>query len=138
MSQPAFPLPMQTIPAGAMLSALMAIQAKNLEALAAAQKVAMEGMGTLAKQKQAMLSAQFQGAGSLPDALALESDPRAAVAKPFDAMKSAILDGQARSNLLNELAAQTGAGVASILQARFLASLDEMKAALLLAVPEKS
>lgn len=138
MSQPAFPLSMPAIPAGAMVSALMAIQVKNLEALAAAQKAAMEGLGTLAKQQQAMLTAQFQGATDLPTSLTLDGDPRTAVAKPFDAMKSAILDGQAQSNLLNELAAQAGAGVASILQTRFLASLDEMKAALLLAVPEKS
>ncbi len=124
---------MPAIPAGAMFSALMAIQVKNLEALAAAQKAAMEGMSTLAKQQQAMLTAQLQGAASLPATLSMDTDPRDAVAKPFDSIKSAILDGQAQSNLLNELAAQAGAGVASILQNRFLASLDEMKAALLLA-----
>jgi hypothetical protein len=137
-SLPAFPLSMPALPAGAMFSALMAIQVRNLEALAAAQKAAMEGMGTLAKQQQAMLTAKLQGATSLPATLPLDSDPRAAVAMPFDTMKRAILDGQAQSNLLNELAAQAGAGVAGILQTRFLASLDEMKAALLLAVPGKS
>jgi len=137
-SLPAFPLPIPAIPAGAMFSALMAIQVKNLEALAAAQKAAMEGISTLAKQQQAMLTAKLQGATGLPATLPLDNDPRAAVAKPFDTMKRAILDGQAQSNLLNELAAQAGAGVASILQTRFLASLEETKAALLLAVPEKS
>jgi hypothetical protein len=135
---PGLPMPMPAIPAGAMFAALMTIQMKNLEALATAQKAAMEGMGTLAKQQQAMLTANFQGATGLPAPLSMDSDPRAAVAKPFDTLKSAILDGQAQSNLLNELAAQAGAGVAGILQTRFLASLDEMKAALLLAVPGKS
>jgi len=135
---PSFPLPMPAIPAGAMFSAFMAIQVRNLEALAAAQKAAMEGMGTLAKQQQAMLTAKLQGATGLPATLPMDGDPRVAVAKPFDTMKRAILDGQAQSNLLNELTAQAGAGVASILQTRFLASLDEMKAALLLAVPGKS
>jgi hypothetical protein len=129
---------MPAIPAGAMFTALMAIHMKNLEALAAAQKVAMEGMGTLAKQQQAMLTANFQGTTGLPVNLPMDSDPRVAVARPFDTLKRAILDGQAQSNLLNELAAQAGASVASILQTRFLASLDETKAALLLAVPGKS
>ena len=138
MSESRFALPMPAIPVGAMFSALMAIQVKNLEALAAAQKAAMEGMGTLAKQQQAMLAARFQDAASLPAALTLDTDPRAAVAKPFDSIKSAILDGQAQSNLLNELAAQAAGGVVSILQNRFLASLDETKAALLLAVPAKA
>ena len=138
MSESRFALPMPAIPVGAMFSALMAIQVKNLEALAAAQKAAMEGMGTLAKQQQAMLTAKFQGAASLPATLAMDGDPRAAVAKPFDSIKSAILDGQAQSNLLNELVAQAAGGVLSILQNRFLASLDEMKAVLLLALPAKA
>jgi hypothetical protein len=68
----------------------------------------------------------------------MDTDPREAVAKPFDSIKRAILDGQAQSNLLNELAAQAAGGVISILQNRFLASLDEMKAVLLLALPAKA
>ncbi|MFZ4410230.1 MAG: TIGR01841 family phasin [Paracraurococcus sp.] len=137
MSEPRFALPMPALPNGAMFSALMAIQVKNLEALAAAQRAAIEGMGTLAKQQQAMLTAKLQGSAGLPSTLSVGTDPQEAIARPFDAMKSAILDNQAQSNLLNELAAQAGAGVANILQARFLASLDEMKAALLLAVPTR-
>ena len=75
---------------------------------------------------------------SLPATLSLDTDPRKAVAQPFDSIKRAILDGQAQSNLLNELVAQTAGGVLSILQNRFLASLDETKAALLLALPAKA
>jgi hypothetical protein len=129
---------MPAIPAGAVFSALMAIQVKNLEALAAAQKVAMEGMGTLAKQQQSMLTARLQDATSLSASLSMDIDPRAAVAKPFDSIRTAILDGQAQGNLLNELAGQAAGGVVSILQNRFLASLDETKAALLLALPART
>src|SRR3954465_12030698 len=138
MSKSRLTLPMAAIPAGAVFSAVMAIQMKNLEALVAVQKAAMQGMGTLGKQQQAMLTTQLQGTASLPATLSIDTDPRAAVAKPFDAMKSAILDGQAQSNLLNELVAQAAGAVISILQNRFLASLDEMKAALLLALPAKA
>ena len=137
MSESRLTLPMAANPAGAVFSAVMAIQMKNLEALAAVQEAAMQGMGTLAKQQQAMLTAQLQGTTSLPATLSMDMDPRKAVAKPFDSIKSAILDGQAQSNLLNELVAQAAGGVVSILQNRFLASLDEMKAALLLALPAK-
>ena len=138
MSESHLTLPMVAIPAGAVFSALMAIQTKNLEALAAVQKAALEGMSTLAKQQQVMLTAQLQGTASLPATLSMDTDPRKAVAKPFDSIKSAILDGQAQSNLLNELVAQAAGGVISILQNRFLASLDEMKAVLLLALPAKA
>jgi hypothetical protein len=123
-----------SLPTGTVLSALVSIQMKNLDALAAAQKAAMEGLGSLAKQQQDMLSAKLKDAANLPATL-IERDPRAAIAKPFDSVKSAILDGTAQANLLSELAAQSGANVASILQNRLVASLDEFKAALLDAVP---
>jgi hypothetical protein len=138
MSESHLTLPMAAIPAGAVFSAVMGIQMKNFEALAAVQKAAMQGMSTLAKQQQVMLTAQLQGTASLPATLSMDTDPREAVAKPFDSIKSAILDGQAQSNLLNELVAQAAGGVISILQNRFLASLDEMKAVLLLALPAKA
>ena len=138
MSESHLSLPMTAIPAGAVFSAVMAIQMKNLEALAAVQKAALQGMSTLVKQQQVMLTAQLQGTASLPATLSMDTDPREAVAKPFDSIKSAILDGQAQSNLLNELVAQAAGGVISILQNRFLASLDEMKAVLLLALPAKA
>ena len=123
-----------TLPAGTVLSALASIQMKNLDALVAAQKAAMDGLGSLAKQQQDMLSAKLKDAASLPAPL-IGSDPRAAIAKPFDSVKSAILNGTAQANLLSELAAQSGANVASILQNRLIASLDEVKAALLDVVP---
>ncbi len=123
-----------SLPAGALLSALLTIQMKNLDALAAAQKTAMEGLGALAKQQQDMLAARLTAAAALPGTLA-ETDPRTALARPFDAVKTAILDGTARTNLLGELAARSGAEVAGILQERFVAALDETKAALLQAVP---
>ena len=138
MSESRLTLPMAANPAGAVFSAVMVIQMKNLEALAAVQKAAMQGMSTLAKQQQVMLTAQLQGTASLPATLSMDTDPREAVTKPFDSVKSAILDGQAHSNLLNELVAQAAGGVVSILQNRFLASLDETKAALLLALPAKA
>ena len=138
MSESHLTLPLAAIPAGAVFSAVMTIQMKNFEALAAVQKVAMQGMSTLAKQQQVMLTAQLQGTASLPATLSMDTDPREAAAKPFDSIKRAIIDGQAQSNLLNELVAQAAGGVVSILQNRFLASLDETKAALLLALPAKA
>ena len=66
----------------------------------------------LPKQQQEMLSAKLTDAAS-PSATLIVSDPRAAIATPFDSVKSAILNGTAQANLLSELAAQSGANVAS-------------------------
>ena len=133
MSSTLFP----PIPAGTIVSALMSIQLKNLDALAAAQKAAMEGMGSLAKQQQDILGARLTEATALPTTLLDSADPRAALAKPFDAMKGAILDGSAKGNLLGEIATRSSAQVAGILQDRLLAALDETKAALLQTVPAR-
>lgn len=133
MSSTLFPVA-NAVPAGAVVSAIMAIQMKNLDALAAAQKAVMEGMGTLAKQQQDMLAASLKEVTATPASL-IEADPRAAVAKPFDVMKNALLDGTAKANLLSQLAAQSNAAVAEILQTRAIAALEEMKAALLQAMP---
>ncbi|MCB4824452.1 phasin family protein [Roseicella aerolata] len=133
MSSSLFPS-ISSLPAGTVVSALMAIQMKNLDALVAVQKMAMEGLGALARQQQEMLAARLTQAAALPDTLT-EADPRIVLARPFDAVKTAILDGTAQANLLGELAARSGAEVAGLLQERFLSALDEAKAALLQAVP---
>ncbi|MDO9708423.1 phasin family protein [Paracraurococcus lichenis] len=122
------------LPTGSVVSALMQIQMKNLDAMATAQKAVLEGMGTLARQQQDMLAASLKEFTASPPSL-LGSDPRAAVAKPFDAMRSALLDGTARGNLITQIAAQSNATVAGILQDRMLAALEETKAALLAALP---
>src|SRR4051812_14647896 len=70
MSESRLTLPMAA-KAGAVFSAVMAIQMKNLEAMAAVQKAAMQGMSTLAKQQQAMLTSQLQGTASLPATLSV-------------------------------------------------------------------
>jgi hypothetical protein len=116
------------------VAALLAIQRRNLEAFAVAQKAAMASFGTLAKQQQEILSANLRGAATSPATL-FEGDPRDRVTRPIDALKAAMLDGTANSNVMSELAARSGAAIAGILQDRMLAALDELKAALLQAVP---
>jgi hypothetical protein len=51
-------------------------------------------------------------------------------------VKAAILENTANSGALGEIVATMGAGVATILQDRMLASLDELKAALVAAMPK--
>lgn len=121
-------------PAGDFVVAMMTLQLKNLDALASAQRAFFDGLGKLAAQQQDMLTASLRQAAASPAAL-LDPDPRAVIAKPFDAMKSALLDGTAQANLLSQVSAMSNAGVADILQQRALAALDEMKGALIAAMP---
>ena len=52
-------------------------------------------------------------------------------------LKTTMQESQANSNILSELAARSGGEVANILQSRMMAALDELKAALEKAVPQK-
>jgi hypothetical protein len=53
-------------------------------------------------------------------------------------LKTTMLESQANSNVLSELAARSGGEVADILQSRMIAALDEFKAALEQAIPQTS
>jgi hypothetical protein len=75
--------------------------------------------------------------GARPSSLASGSDIRATLAGQIDLLKTAIREGQANSNVLAELAARSSGDVANTLQSRLLAALDEFKAALEHAMPEK-
>lgn len=126
--------PATAAPGGTMLGALMTMQFRNMEALARAHEAALDGMGSLARQQQDMLAAALRGMREASVPL-LPADPRAALVRPLDSLKSALIDGTANANLLGELAARAGAAVAGILQDRMAAALDELKAALLQAMP---
>jgi hypothetical protein len=108
---------------GAFLSGLMRLQLGNLNALAEAQRSAMEGLAALGRQPP-----------RLPKlAMPTSSDPRNAIEAPIEALKAAVLDGTAQANAMLEITARANAEAAGILQERALAALDEWKALLLAA-----
>ena len=103
-------------------SDIVAIEFRNVEALGLAQQKMLEGWGQLA-QRQAEIA---QGAWSR----SLELKGPGNLAEQIDSLKTTILENQANSNILTELAARSSGEAASILQTRFVAALDEYKAAL--------
>jgi hypothetical protein len=111
---------------------VLAIELRNLEALGLAQQKLIEGIGALLQHQTEMAGDALRRA---LDAKALASAPPpsslgAALVSQITAFKTSIVEGQARSTMLSELAMRSGGEVASILQARMLAALDELKAAL--------
>jgi hypothetical protein len=67
----------------------------------------------------------------------VSSDIRATIADQIEALKTAIKESQSNSNVLSELAARSSGDVANTLQTRMMAALDEFKAALEHAIPER-
>jgi hypothetical protein len=108
------------------LSDVVAIELRNFEALGLAQQKMMEGWGQLA-QRQAEIATQITQ-GSLKRSFDVKGSSD--LVGQIDSLKTAILENQANSNILTELAARSSGEAMSILQARLLAALDEFKAAL--------
>ena len=123
-------------------SELVAIELRNMEAIGLAQQKMLEGMGVLAQRQAEIVEgtlrrsfgAHSSGAeGSLP---ASASGVQAMVIGQITSLKTTMLESQANSNVLSELAARSSGEVADILQSRMIAALDEFKAALEQVIPE--
>jgi len=131
------PFPMADAAFGGGLSyvgELLAIQMRNMEAMRLAQQQMLEGMGVLAKHQVEMLEGTLRRSSQPAPA---GSDIRAAIAGQIESLKTAIKECQSNSNVLSELAARSSGEVANTLQSRMMAALDEFKAALVHAMPER-
>jgi hypothetical protein len=117
---------------------LLAIEMRNMEAIGLAQQKMLEGMGMLAKRQAEIAEGTLRRSfGAQPSVPSSASGVQAAVIGQITSLKTAMVEGQANSNILSELAARSGGEVANILQSRMMAALDEFKAALEQAIPEK-
>jgi hypothetical protein len=117
---------------------LLAIEMRNMEAIGLAQQKMLEGMGMLAKRQAEIAEGTLRRSfGAQPSVPSLASGVQAVVIGQITSLKTAMVEGQANSNILSELAARSGGEVANILQSRMMAALDEFKAALEQAIPER-
>jgi hypothetical protein len=116
------------------LNELIGIQMRNMEAIRQAQQKMLEGIGGLAKRQTEIIEGTLRRSVSEPPA-ATSPDIRAVVGNQIESLKTTILENQANSNILSEMAARSSAEVANILQSRMMAALDEFKTALDHAIP---
>ena len=118
------------------LSDLIGIQMRNMEAIRQAQQKMLEGIGVLAKRQTEIIEGIMRRSVGEPTAVT-SPDIRAVVSHQIESLKTTILENQANSNILSEMTARNSAEVANILQSRMMAALDEFKAALDHAIPDK-
>jgi hypothetical protein len=129
--------PSQSVNGGfSFLTDLIGIQMRNMEAIQQAQQKMLEGIGVLAKRQTEIMGGTLRRSVSEPSAVT-SSDIRAVVSQQIESLKTTILENQANSNILSEMAARSSAEVATILQSRMMAALDEFKAAVEHAIPDK-
>jgi hypothetical protein len=117
---------------------LLAIGRRNMEALQQAQQKMLEGMSALARHQADQAEGTFRRSLGVQASLSTPASAfPAALIHQIDSLKTTMLEGQANSNILSELAARSSGDVANILQSRMMAALDEWKAALEQAMPQR-
>jgi phasin protein len=116
---------------------LMAIELRNMEALGLAQQKMLEGMGVLAQRQAEIVDGTIRRSLDARPSTNGPTSPIDLAINQIGSLKTTMQESQANSNVLSELAARSSGEVANILQSRMMAALDEFKAALEKAVPEK-
>lgn len=110
---------------------LVAIHLRNVEALRLAQYKVLDSMSVLTQRQAEIAEATVKRSFGTPAAAPPVAPglPEAVIGQ-VERFKTALLESQANSNLLSELAARGSGEVAALLQSRMVAALDEFTAAL--------
>lgn len=116
---------------------LLAIEMRNVEAFGLAQQKMLEGVGVLAQRQAEIVDGTIRRSLDARPSPSGSTSPIDLAISQIGSLKTTMQESQANSNILSELAARNGGEVASILQSRMMAALDELKAALEKTVPQK-
>lgn len=119
------------------ISDLLAIQMRNAQAIATAQQKMLEGLNMLSKQQAQIWDGLMRRAFDSTQATPALAGMRDSIGARIDALKQSIMETQANSNALSEIMMRSAGEVASVLQDRMMAALDELKALAEETIPER-
>lgn len=114
---------------GVDLDAVIASQKKNVEALTAANKVAIEGLQSVAKRQGEILQETMQEVSKAVKDLSSAGGPQQVAVKQAELAKSAFEKALGNMKELAEMVAKAQQEATSTINARIAASLDELKSA---------
>jgi phasin family protein len=106
-------------------------QRKNLEALAAANKLAVEGMQSVFQRQAEIMNTAMQEMQSVFKDLGTTGEPQDKIAEQTDLVKTAVEKALENMKELAAMAGQTNSQAFETIHARFTESLDEVKAEVL-------
>lgn len=116
------------LPAVPDMSAFAAAQQRNVEALTAANKVAMEGAQAVARRHMEIMQKAIADMTAGMQALASPEAPQAKAAKQAELVKQAYANAVANLKELGDLIQHANAEAVQVLNTRFTEALDEVKA----------
>lgn len=109
------------------MDSLMASQKKNMEALTAANRVALEGMQAVAKRQAEILQETMNEASKAVDVLSKAGSPTEVAAKQAELAKDAFERALSNMRELAEMVAKSNEEATSTINTRISATLDEIK-----------
>ena len=116
------------MPAAPNMDAFMAASRRNMETIAAANRVAVEGAQAVAKRHMEIMQ---QGMTEMTEAvrsMALPEDPQAKAAKQAELLKQAYEHSVANMKELGDLIQRSNAEAVGLLNTRFAEAMEEVKA----------
>ncbi len=113
---------------GVNVEALLSSQQKNIEALNAANRVAIEGIQTLGQRQAEILRLAMEEAAKAAQDVATVGQPQEIPAKQAEIAKAAFEKGLANMQELAELAARANSDTLAVVNKRFAESFDDFKA----------
>jgi phasin family protein len=112
---------------GVDVESLVASQKKNMEAVTSANQVAFQGLQAVAKRQAEILQETMKEASTAVDSLSKAGSPPEILAKSAELAKGAFETALANMKQLAELVTKANEEVTNTINARIVASLDEIK-----------
>ena len=112
---------------GVDMESLLAAQRKNIEALTAANRLALEGVQAVAQRQAEILRQTMEETSKMVSDLMAAGTPEDRVAKQADLMKSAFEKALANMRELAEMIAKSNTEAAEVISKRVSENLEEIK-----------
>jgi phasin family protein len=109
------------------MSALLVAQRKNIEALTAANKVALEGMQTIAKRQAEIMAQALTEASGMAQQLASAGSPQEASTRQAELVRQAFEKALANMHELAEMFSKVNTEAFELINKRFTESVEELK-----------
>lgn len=115
---------------GVDVDSILASQRKNIEAVTAANQLAVEGLQAVLRRQAEILRQSVEEAGAMVNEVMAASSPEDKAAKQAELVKAAFEKTLANARELSEMVAKSNSEAADVLSKRVSESLDELKSAI--------
>ena len=116
------------LPAGPGMEDLLAVQKRNMDALSAANRIALEGAQTVAKRHMEIMQQTMAELGDTMRALSSADSPQDKAATQAELLKKAYERAVANTKEMSDLIQRANGEAVDQLNQRFTEAMEEMKA----------